>query len=50
MGQYLSPRYSQMILVSGYCFDSCQFITTWMYNDVHYQVAPGLPNLIESGR
>ena len=46
MGQYLSPRYSDMILVSGYHFDSCQFITVWMCNDEQYQVAPGLPNLV----
>ena len=27
----VSPRYGQVILVSGYpCFDSCQLITTWM--------------------
>ena len=32
MNRYLSPRYDQVILVSGHCFDSCQLITTFMCN------------------
>ena len=38
MGRHLSPRYGQVILVSGSPFDSCQLITTLMCNIcVQYQ-------------
>ena len=44
MGQHLSLRYGQAILVSGYpVFDSCQLISTLMSNGcVHCQFSCAL--------
>ena len=42
MGQHLSPRYSQVILVKGYSVLTALSIDH--NKDVQYQGAPGLPN------
>ena len=44
MGRHLSLLYGQVILVSGYLFDSRQLITTLVSN----QFSPGLTNKLES--